>query len=252
MERINVNTLRDPAESTAWNALAVASIPVWLAVVAWIVASYGAGLVFIGIFYVMKMMGERFAAAWIKSSGIRVSELQLPEIHRAVVECSGALGMQAPEVYVVQNTVWNAFATKLAGRKMVVLMSGIVDSMMEHGDEAALRFVVGHELGHLACGHVEPKRTWVLAGGWLPWLVLWYKRRCEFTCDRVGTACTDRAAAIRGLGYLAGGATAARHLNLEAVIAQWESHRSEFFVKYRTIYSTHPPTLWRIAEASKY
>jgi Zn-dependent protease with chaperone function len=42
------------------------------------------------------------------------------------------------------------------------------------------------------------------------------------------------------------GAQLADKVNVAAVVAQWEEHRGEFFVKYRTLYSTHPQLLARL------
>ena len=47
------------------------------------------------------------------------------------------------------------------------------------------------------------------------------------------------------------GAQLAATVNIEEAIAQWNRHRSEFLVRYRTIYSTPPHTLWRLDEMIK-
>jgi hypothetical protein len=42
------------------------------------------------------------------------------------------------------------------------------------------------------------------------------------------------------------GAQLASKVNVEQAIAQWNQYRSEFFVRYRTMYSGHPHNLWRL------
>ena len=49
---------------------------------------------------------------------------QLPEVFRAAKSCCDRLGMEVPEVYVMQQNVWNAFATKIFGTRMVVPFVG--------------------------------------------------------------------------------------------------------------------------------
>jgi len=42
------------------------------------------------------------------------------------------------------------------------------------------------------------------------------------------------------------GAQLANLVDLEEAAQQWARHKSEFFVKYKVIYSHHPPNLWRL------
>jgi Zn-dependent protease with chaperone function len=42
------------------------------------------------------------------------------------------------------------------------------------------------------------------------------------------------------------GAQLADKVNVSAAVEQWQQHRGEFFVNYRTLYSTHPHLLVRL------
>jgi Zn-dependent protease with chaperone function len=76
---------------------------------------------------------------------------------------------------------------------------------------------------------------------------LWHSRRAEFTCDRVGLYCAGSAKASRlALMNLTVGAQLASTVNVEEAVKQWLMHAGEFFVKYRTLYSTHPHLLARL------
>jgi Zn-dependent protease with chaperone function len=186
-------------------------------------------------------------AAHLKVNAVRVSDTQLPELNRAVDACCQRLGMERPDVYVLQHNVWNAFATKIFGRRMVVLFSGAVDSILLKGDQTQLMFVVGHELGHHWAGHLNLSQKLAKMGGWVFWLGLWHSRRAELTCDRVGLFCAGSAKASQlAMMNLTVGAQLANRVNLEAAVQQWQGHRREFFVKYRTLYSTHPHLLARL------
>ena len=245
---IALDRLRDAKERSAWMWLAICSIPMWIALVVWTITLVGAPLIFIGFFCLGGYVARLFAQAYIKTNGIEVSATQLPEVNQLVEEGCAKLGLARPTVYVLQHNVWNAFANKVAGQRSVVLFSGAVDSLLLKGDLRQLAFVIGHELGHHAAGHLDFKTYWVALGAWVPWLFLWYSRRREFTCDRIGLYCAgDLTTTMRAMTNMAVGSQLAGQVNLAAAIQQWEAHRGEFFVNYRTLYSTHPQLLSRLA-----
>lgn len=244
---ISIEKLRDPKEKTALLWLYIASIPAWLFLVAFTVGSFGIPLLVIGFLTLMVFIGEMWFAAYVKTNAVRVSENQLPELHRAVQACCKQLNMLCPDVYLMQANIWNAFATKIWGRRMVVLFSGAVDSILLKGDLQQLTFVVGHELGHHRAGHLDFSRKLANLGDWLVWVKLWYSRRAELTCDRMGLYCTGslRSSQLALLNATVGAQLAAQ-VNAEAAVDQWRRCRSEFFVQYRTLYSTHPHLLARL------
>ena len=123
---------------------------------------------------------------------LRVSETQLPSVHKLFVEAAGILGIEKiPELYVRSDPRPNAYTLAVDGAApFVVLTSSLVDLVAE--DE--LQAIMGHELGHLKCEH----SLWlllgqILAGGLLRLPVLddvalnllrnW-RRAAEYTCDR--------------------------------------------------------------------
>jgi Zn-dependent protease with chaperone function len=66
------------------------------------------------------------------------------------------------------------------------------------------------------------------------------------TCDRIGLYCVGNVrSSLLALSNLTAGAQLARQVNVEQAMAEWTACRGEFFVKYSTFYSTHPPLLWR-------
>ena len=244
---IALDRLRDPKEMKALTWLYIASVPAWLLLLVWIVAGFGIPLIIIGFILAMKAMGELWFAAHLKTSAVRVSETQLPELFAVVQNSCRNLGMECPEVYVMQQNVWNSFATKVFGRRMVVLLSGAVDSILLKGDMQELSWLVGHELGHHWAGHLNWSQRLAKAGSWLVWVALWHSRRSELTSDRVGLYCAGSLkASQRALVNATVGAQLAGKVNIEEAAAQWREHRGEFFVKYRTLYSTHPLLLARV------
>ena len=244
--------LRDPVERRALGWLVGLGAPGWLLIVTFVIGGMGVPLLFVGMIVLMVLMMELFMAAYIKTNAVEVSERQLPEVYAAARECCEKLGMAVPSVYVMQQSVWNAFAMKAVGRRMVILLSGAIDSVLLKGDMEQLKWVVAHEIGHHFAGHLGFWRRCAEAAFWLPWFVLWYKRRAELTCDRIGLyCCGDLRKSSLALANMTVGAQLAEKVDAAEAIRQWEAHREEFFVRYRTIYSTHPHNLWRFAEMTK-
>jgi len=244
---VPLDRLRDPKEKTALIWLYVASVPVWAFILVLVVVGWGIPLVFVGIVWLLVAFGEIWFTAYLKTNAVRVSEKQLPELHRALQASCWKLGMACPDVYVIQHNVWNAFATKIFGRRMIVLFSGAVDSILLKGDTRQVTWLVGHELGHHWAGHLDWSRKIAKLGGWLIWAEFWYSRRRELTCDRVGLFCAGSLKTSQlALMNATVGAQLASQVNMEEAATQWYQHRDEFFVKYRTLYSTYPHLLARL------
>jgi Zn-dependent protease with chaperone function len=242
-----LDQLRDPKEKTALMWLYIASVPMWLLIIAVIIGTLGIFLIPIAVFWLLAAIGEMWFAAYLKTNAVRVSEKQLPEWHRVVQASCKKLEMECPEVYVMQHNVWNAFAIKIFGQRMVVLFSGAVDSILLKGDLQQLSWVVGHELGHHWAGHLDKKKKIAKLGGWVIWLKFWYSRRRELTCDRVGLFCSGSLRSSQlAMVNMTVGAQLADKVNVEQAVAQWRGHSSEFFVKYLTLYSTYPQLLARL------
>ena len=260
---LTLKELRDPRELTALAVLYVFAAPLYLLLIVWVgavifvthgVALIGFGLI-AGFLWLMNRMIQYFALARIKTNAVRVTSSQLPEVNQAVSRCAAALKIDRPEVYVVQHNVWNAFAAKLAGQRLVVLYTGAIDSILLTGDLQQLTWLVGHEMGHHAAGHTRWTHKLATPGGWFFCVFLWYSRRRELTCDRIGLYCVGNvASSLLALSNLTAGAQLARKVNVEQAMNDWVACRGEFFVRYSTFYSTHPPLLWRflhLREASQ-
>ena len=240
--------LRDPKEKTALICLYIAAVPGMLL----LVCLFMILLVAIPLFLVAKWVGGALFTAHVKTNAVRVSPTQLPELYQAAQSCCQRLEMEMPEIYVMQQNIWNAFAIKFFGRRMVVLYSGAVDSILLHGNIQQLTWLVGHELGHHRAGHLDFSRKIANFGDWCFWLKLWYSRRCEFTCDRVGLYCAgDLPSAQLAVINATVGAQLAGKVNVTEAIGQWRQHQDEFFVKYRTLYSTHPHLLARLDQLTQ-
>jgi len=245
---VPLEQLFDPKEKKALFWLHIAAIPVWLFLLALTVVTFGGLLVAMGIVWLFMAFGEAWFAAYLKTNAVRVTEKQLPELYQAVETSCRKLEMASPDVYVIQHNVWNAFAAKIFRRKVIVLFSGAIDSILLKGDMQQLTWVVGHELGHHWAGHFKLSQKLAKMGGfWLIWLDLWHSRRRELTCDRVGLFCSSSLHSSQlAMANMTVGAQLASKMDAEAAASQWLLHRNEFFVRYRTFYSSYPHLLARM------
>lgn len=205
---------RSPQERPLFAVGVVFSALAWLGVIVSIV-----GLVYAAFGALFFLTAHALFLAHVRTNGVRVDARQLPDLHARVVAAAASLGLaQVPAVYVLQGGgLLNAFATKLLSRRYVVLLSDLVEHC---ADPRQLDFVIGHELGHLAAGHL----TWnlfLLPYRIAPWLGAAYWRACEYTCDRCGLAAAgDAEQAMRGLVVLAAGGRVAAQVDLAAFASQ--------------------------------
>jgi len=165
------------------------------------------------------LFNDRSLRLMFLASSVRASEQQFPHIYEVLRDGSYILDLpNVPELYIWQNPMVNAFAIG-ADKPFIVITTGMVNLC----DAEELRFVVGHELGHVLSGHAV-YRTMLFhlinlaqRVAWMPigylglraiiWgLEEWY-RKSELSCDRAGLlASQDIDAGRRQLMKLAGGA----------------------------------------------
>ena len=180
----------------------------------------------------------------IRGNGIRVSDRQFPELMAMANRHARRLGMETPDVFVLQSGgMLNAFATRFLGRNFVVLYSDVLALATQKG-EKAVSFVVGHELGHVRRKHMT-RRALIYPAMIFPFLGSAYSRACEYTCDKVGNA-LEPEGGVDGLLVLAAG----RDLYSQVNSAEYGGQRrteTGFFVRFAEIVSTHPNLTKRVA-----
>lgn len=161
--------------------------------------------------------GERQLRLLHLADAVRVSHRQYPALHQLLVEACATLDIErVPEMFVVRDPTAQA-GTLGMDAPFVVLNTGLLEIL----DADGLRFVVGHELGHVLSGHavyrtmlvslvrISASVSWVPLGA-LPLRVIvmalqeWY-RKSELSCDRAALLVgQDPAAALRVHAALAG------------------------------------------------
>jgi Zn-dependent protease with chaperone function len=197
------------------------------------------------------MSGVFRERAWrltLLGSAVRVDERQFSRLHRLLAEVGRSLdAVRLPEMYVAADPTLSAQTVGM-DRPVIVLSSG----MVHHLDDDELRFVIGHECGHIHNSHVVYLTAMYylryVAGALLRWAVApaaialsAWSRRAEITCDRAGLLCAkDLEVSTRALAKLALGSTKLySELNLDAFLDQYEEAK-DGVGRYAEINHSHP------------
>src|ERR1700761_4300877 len=216
------------------------------------------------------LINERALRLTYLAGAVKVSERQFPHIYALVRDGSYILDLpDVPECYVIQSPIVNAMAIG-RDRPFIVVTTGLVNL----NDEEELRWVVGHELGHILSGHAV-YRTMLLILiqlaariAWMPigylglraiiWGLEEWFRKSELSCDRAGLlAGQDVDASRRVLMKLAGGAQLSE-LNPDAFREQAHEYdavpdlRDSILKLLQLQGNTHPFAVVRFAEFDRW
>jgi len=141
-----------------------------------------------------------------QGEGINITNESLPKMHQQLVDACQILGVKEIPTY---STDWEYAPYHFSNgekHRRIVMMSGSADLFTDE----EMMFVLGHELGHMACGH-KPYHM-LLETFYMPFvndaafkawasiiklpLMEWY-RISDYTADRMGLlCCQDINAAI--------------------------------------------------------
>lgn len=217
------------------------------------------------------LVSERALRFHYLANAVRVDEKQFAKVHAAWLECCAILDAdEVPELFVTQTPMVNAGAIGI-DKPFVVINSGTLGLL----DDDELRFVLGHELGHVLSGHALYRTmlfvllrvvlpllmTLPVAGlmlrGVLMALFEW-SRKAELSCDRAGLLCLqDPEAAYRIHMKMAGGNKLSQ-MDLDAFVAQAEEYenagdvRDNLIKLLNMLWTTHPYPVLRLAELRRW
>lgn len=190
-------------------------------------------------------------------AGQPISRANWPGLAVAAAQCMQRLQVRGVELFVVTSRQLNAYTFGLSDPKTVVLYSALFNVM----DEDEIRFVIGHELGHVALEH-----AWLntLVGGMagvpmsfgsailLTLAFRWWNRMCEYSADRAGLlACGKPNKAVSALVKLFAGSTRTSE-DLQRALALIEKEDDSPLNVLAESLSTHPMLVRRIQQIRAY
>jgi Zn-dependent protease with chaperone function len=216
------------------------------------------------------LFSERAIRLMFLGGAVRVGESQFRNIYDMVRDSAYILDFdEVPELYVVQDPQPNAMAIG-TDKPFIVINTGLLDLL----DDEELRYVVGHEVGHILSGHAV-YRTMLLIltslGARLAWLPLGnigiaaiimglqeWQRKSELSADRAGLlAGQDPEAVKRALMKMAGGGRLTE-MNAEAFHAQAREYDAAGDVRdgllkfLNLLRQSHPYAVVRFAEIDRW
>ena len=207
----------------------------------------------------------------LKGGYFQITPESCKDLYGQIVDVQKTLDvLRLPELYTQWDYAVNGYTTATKDDTLMVLHSGAIDLLTEQ----ELRFVVGHEFGHIKSDHVllHMMADMINAGfSLIPiigdfakasnYLLMYWKRMSEFSADRAGLlACQDIDVALDAIIKMAGipkklFGTNARDGFMEQA-KKFSLDLSDFTdktIKTITIAtSTHPWTVMRAAELIKW
>ena len=184
--------------------------------------------------------------ARLRASSVQMSPTQFPEGYRMVVEAAQEFGLRrVPDAYVVLgNGQINAFASGHGFRRFVAVYSDLFEIGGQARDPEALRFIIGHEVGHIAAGHVSYFRLiFSQLVAYVPFLGQAFSRAQEYTADNHGYAYAPEG--VPGaMGVLSGGKYLGAEVNTHA-LADRATREKGFWLHMSNWLSSHPINTWR-------
>ena len=186
--------------------------------------------------------------AQIRLSGVRITPTQFPEAYRMVVEAAEAAGLRrVPDAYVMLgNGQINAFAAGHGHRRFIAVYSDLFEIGGAARDPEALRFIIGHEVGHIAAGHTSYWRQLsTIVGMNIPVLGAALSRAQEYSADNYGYYARP-GGAPGAMGVLAAGKYMLSAVDFDQ-FADRATHERGFFTFLTNAMSSHPVLTWRAA-----
>jgi len=165
-------------------------------------------------------------------------------------EVAADLEMPQVEIFITQNPVINAYAFGFARPYAIVLHSGSIRYLTE--DE--LKVIVVHEMAHIKYKHTDASVYLIpfliipiinMAGNWIAGF---WRRRTEFTADRLALAYIGDAALVKNaLIKVHVGPDTAKDMN--DVARQWLQYKAERPMnRFAQTFSDHPYLVRRLSQ----
>ncbi|MBS9778749.1 MAG: M48 family metallopeptidase [Campylobacteraceae bacterium] len=199
-------------------------------------------------------IGKRYGD--LRGNSVRLDKHHYPQVDEIFTQMAKELGFkEVPELYLVSGSgTLNAYATCVPGyRNFAAIYSDILERCLAENDMETLKFILGHELGHIKLNHVKWWYTFLTIWANLPvvkYLIgLPMGRAREYGCDNIGKKLSKNTDG-RALIMLASGKHAYKDIDLEAYTKEHFDKKS-FWEWVANLSQDHGFVSWRIAAIRK-
>lgn len=196
------------------------------------------------------------------ATGVPVNRMNFPEIDDIVDQCVRTLHIKKPYVIISGSLGINAYTVGSDEEPYIVLGNTLVRIIKPD----QLRFIIGHECGHIAMGHVVYHTVLNTANGFsnsIPVIgplvfktvgvaLYAWSRRSEITADRAGLLCCGSLqTAQRALLQLETGFISADHVDLQSYLESSRRYRNGRLLRKVGEFDAEHPLLAKRIEALK-
>ncbi len=239
--------------------LALTMVGVFLVILLTASATFCLSFIFILAVLVIAYFSNRSRHQALVAHAYPVNPQKQPELTALAQSIMSRLRPGPIELFIAPVNALNAYTFGLSSPKIVVLYSALFETM----DADEIRFILGHELGHVSLGH-----TWLntllgsMAGipaGIGPAILLtgaflWWNRSCEYSADRAGLlACGKLNKAVSSLLKLeAGPKEVPSEADLQRALTLLETEDDNLVNVLGEALATHPMIIRRVNALRKY
>ena len=183
--------------------------------------------------------------AGVRGTAVQLSPHQYPELYRTAQDFAEQLGLRRrPDIFLANgNGALNAFAAQATGHDYVVLSNELFANLYQNNRDG-LRFILGHEMGHIRLHHVA---LWyqiaVAYSERIPLLGPALSRLREYSSDGCGAYLAPNGST--GLVLLASGRYTERDVDVDELLRQGKALRG-FWVGLAQLPRSHPLTVRRL------
>jgi Zn-dependent protease with chaperone function len=177
--------------------------------------------------------------ASIRGAAVQLSPHQYGDLYRTAEDLARQLGLRRrPQLFLMNgNGALNAFAAQAAGHDYVVLSNELFANLYDRNRDG-LRFILGHELGHIRLHHVSLWYQLAVAySGRIPVLGPTLSRLREYSCDRHGAHVSPNGQ--NGLIVLTSGRYTETDIDVDELLRQGRDLRG-FWVGLAELPMSHP------------
>lgn len=224
----------------------------------------------------IELTGESAIRVIFMASAVKVTPKQCPDIYAKLQIACTTLGVNAPDLYIQQNPIVNAF-TGGVEKPIIVLHSSLLERLNEEEQLA----VIAHEVGHIHAEHVlyltaarliealanvalvaSPLATIIkeILSATMRGALMAWARRAELSCDRAALLVTQDPHVIGTTMMKLCGGTFASKIDYNEFLNQareFEKNYDEkaldrFWADIITSGMSHPFPVWRVSEILKW